>query len=304
MGEFSKRIGDVGESVVTDFLKLIGWFDPQRNFDLSSIDTEHRKYTNGLDGYYHYLSPMISNTIENVLYSCKYSTDPYPASQVVKIFKDHYTGLAKTIESFRKSELKQQTISLHENIDTFFDRGVLFWLNNSGTGENDLISRLNKIDLTTGIGHDGIFLVDNKRFQFIGESIRYAQNNFTKGDGYDIDFIYFNNGLNNDERNIRNGKIMPVQYINASVLPMRAYRNNETTVLIFSIDNFDKVDLMKYIGIAKNIGCNVQGATQICFPDYLETEHLPEVNNIKQIFNDPSFTVNLTVANFHNPNLR
>jgi len=304
MGEFSKRIGDVGESVVTDFLKLIGWFDPQRNFDLSSIDTEHRKYTNGLDGYYHYLSPMISNTIENVLYSCKYSTDPYPASQVVKIFKDHYTDLAKTIESFRKSELKQQTISLHENIDTFFDRGVLFWLNNSGTGENDLISRLNKIDLTTGIGHDGIFLVDNKRFQFIGESIRYAQNNFTKGDGYDIDFIYFNNGLNNDERNIRNGKIMPVQYINASVLPMRAYRNNETTVLIFSIDNFDKVDLMKYIGIAKNIGCNVQGATQICFPDYLETEHLPEVNNIKQIFNDPSFTVNLTVANFHNPILR
>ena len=25
MGEFSKRIGDVGENVVTDFLILIGW---------------------------------------------------------------------------------------------------------------------------------------------------------------------------------------------------------------------------------------------------------------------------------------
>ena len=304
MGEYSKRVGDVGEKVVAEFLKLIGWFDPQRNFDLSSIDTEHRKYTNGLDGYYHYISPMISNTIENVLYSCKYSTDPYPASQAVKIFKDYYTDLARTIESFRKSELKQQTISLHENIDTFFDRGVLFWLNNSGVGENDLITRLNKIDLTTGINHDGIFLVDNKRIQFIYDSICFAKNNFTKGDGYDIDFIYFNNGLNNDEKNIRNGKTMPVQYINTSVLPMRAHRNNETIVLIFSINNFDKNDLMKYIGIAKNIGCNVQGATQICFPDYLETEHLPEVNNIKQIFNDPSFTVNLTVFNYNNPILR
>jgi hypothetical protein len=167
-----------------------------------------------------------------------------------------------------------------------------------------LISRLSKIDLTTGISHDGIFLVDNKRIQFIKESICYTKNNFTKGDGYDIDFIYFINGLNSDERSIRNGKIMPVQYINASVLPMRAHRNNETTVLIFSIDNFNKEDLMKYIGIAKNIGCNVQGATQICFPDYLESEHLPLVNNIKQIFDDSSFTMNLTVVNYNDPILR
>ena len=42
----------------------------------------------------------------------------------------------------------------------------------------------------------------------------------------------------------------------------------------------------------------------ICFPDYLETEHLPIVNNIKQIFNDPSFTTNLTVANYNNSPLR
>jgi len=67
MGEYSKLVGDIGEKVVADFLKIIGWNDPQRNFDLSSIDTEHRKYSNGLDGYFHYLSPMISNTIENIL---------------------------------------------------------------------------------------------------------------------------------------------------------------------------------------------------------------------------------------------
>lgn len=304
MGENSKRIGETGEEVVANFLKLIGWNDPQRNIDITSMDTEHRKYSNGLDGYFHYISPMISNTVENILYSCKYSTDPYPVSQVVKLFKEHYTDLAKTIESFRKSELNQNTQRMHENIDTYFDRGVLFWLNNSGKGENDLISRLDKIDLNTGINHNGIFLVDNKRIQFIYDSINYARNCFTKGDGFDVDFIYFTNGLNNDERNMRNGKILPVQYINTSVLPMRASKNNETTVIIFSIDNFDKNDLMKFMGIAKNIGCNVQGATQICFPDYNETEHLPEVNNMKQIFNDASFTANLTVTNYNNPILR
>lgn len=304
MGENSKRIGETGEEVVANFLKLIGWNDPQRNIDIASMDTEHRKYSNGLDGYFHYISPMISNTVENILYSCKYSTDPYPVSQAVKLFKEHYTDLAKTIESFRKSELNQNTQKMHENIDVFFDRGVLFWLNNSGKGENDLISRLDKIDLNTGINHNGIFLVDNKRIQFIYDSINYARNNFTKGDGFDVDFIYFTNGLNNDERNMRNGKILPVQYINTSVLPMRASKHNETTVMIFSVDNFDKNDLMKFMGIAKNIGCNVQGATQICFPDYNETEHLPEVNNMKQIFNDASFTANLIVTNYNNPILR
>ena len=31
MGEYSKRVGEVGESVVTEFLSLIGWKDPMRN---------------------------------------------------------------------------------------------------------------------------------------------------------------------------------------------------------------------------------------------------------------------------------
>lgn len=301
MGEYSKRIGEVGENVVVDFLKLIGWTNPLRNDDIESIDTNFRKRTNGIDGYFHYINPMVSSTIENVIYSSKYSTDPYPISQVTSQFKERYNELAKAIESFKKSELKQYTIDLHQNIDTHFDRGILFWLNNSGTGENDLISRLSRIELNTGVNHDGIFLVDNKRIEFIYDSICFAQLKYRY---YDIDFIYFNNGLNNDDRNPRNGKIMPVQYINSSILPLRASKDNETTIIINAIENFDRDDLMKYMGIAKNIGCNSQGATVISFPNYSETEHLPTVNNIKQIFNDASFTSQLEVVNYNNPILR
>ncbi|MCB0604356.1 MAG: hypothetical protein KDC52_14880 [Ignavibacteriae bacterium] len=301
MGEYSKRVGEVGENVVSDFLKLIGWENPLRNDDIASIDTDFRKRTNGIDGYFHYINPMVSSTIENVIYSSKYSTDPYPLSQVVTQFKKRYLELAKAIESFKKSELKQNTINLHQNIDTHFDRGILFWLNNSGTGENDLISRLSRIELNTGVNHDGIFLVDNKRIEFIYDSICFAQLKYRY---HDIDFVYFNNGLNNDDRNPRNGKIMPVQYINSSILPLRISKDNETVIIINAIDNFDKDDLMKYMGIAKNIGCNAQGATLICFPDYSETEHLPTVNNIKQIFNDASFTSQLEVVNYNNPILR
>lgn len=301
MGEYSKRIGEVGENVVADFLKLIGWDNPLRNDDIASIDTNFRKRTNGIDGYFHYINPMVSGTIENIIYSSKYSTEPYPNSQLVSQFKERYLELAKAIESFKKSELKQSTINLHDNIDSHFDRGILFWLNNSGEGENDLISRLSRIELNTEVNHDGIFLVDNKRIEFIYDSICYAQLKFRD---YEIDFMYFNNGLNNDDRNPRNGKIMPVQYVNSSILPLRASRGNETTIIISTIENFDKDDLMKYMGIAKNIGCNAQGATLICFPDYSETEHLPIVNNVKQIFRDSSFTSQLEVVNYYNPILR
>lgn len=301
MGEYSKRVGEVGENVVADFLKLIGWENPLRNDDIESLDTDFRKRTNGIDGYFHYINPMVSGTIENIIYSSKYSTAPYPISQLVTQFKERYLELAKAIESFKKSEIKQSTINLHQNIDTHFDRGILFWLNNSTSGENDLISRLSRVELNTGVNHDGILLVDNKRIQFIYDSICFAQLKYRQ---HDVDFVYFNNGLNNDDRNPRNGKIMPVQYINSSILPLRASKENETTIIINAIDNFDKDDLMKYMGIAKNIGCNAQGATLICFPDYSETEHLPTVNNIKQIFNDSSFTSQLKVTNYNNPVLR
>lgn len=301
MGEYAKRIGEVGEAVVADFLSLIGWKDPLRNDDIESIDKEFRKRTNGIDGYFHYINPMISDTIENVLYSCKYSTDPYPLSQIVTQFKERYTELAKAIESFKKSELKQHTIYLHENISSHFDRGILFWLNNAGKGEQDLISRLNKIELNTNINHDGIFLVDNKRIEFIYDSLCYTQLKFKE---YDIDFLYFNNGLNNDDKNLRNGKIMPVQFINSSILPLRVSKKEETAIILLTIEDFDKDDLMKYMGIAKNIACNAQGSTIIGFPDYLETEHKPIVNSIKQIFNDPSFTSNLQVVNYNNSILR
>ncbi|RXQ92146.1 hypothetical protein EO244_11385 [Ancylomarina salipaludis] len=301
MGEYSKRIGEVGEAVVTEFLSLVGWDNPMQNDDIASIDTEFRKRTNGIDGYYHYINPMVSNTIENVLYSVKYSKDPYPLSKITTQFKERYYELAKAIESFKKSTLKQQTIEMYEEIENHFDRGILFWLNNSNQGENDLISRLSRVEVNSGVEHDGIILVDNKRVEFIYDSICFT---LLKYRDYDIEFLYFSNGLNNDERNARNGKIMPVQYINSSVIPIRVNRGSETTVLLFTIDYFSKEDLMKYMGIAKNIGCNCQGATLICFPDYIETEHLPTVNVVKRIFNDDSFTANLTIANYNNPLLK
>ena len=61
---------------------------------------------------------------------------------------------------------------------------------------------------------------------------------------------------------------------------------------------------MKYFGIANKIGCNTQGSTVICFPNYLETEHKTIVEAKKRIFQEPSFTTNLHIVNYNQPLLR
>jgi len=301
MGEYSKRIGQIGENVVEDFLKMIGWTNLQKNFDIKSINPEkHLKGSHGIDAFFHYRSPMVSGLIENVIISSKYSTKSY-STNPIKDFKDYYFDLATAIESFKLSEMRQKTMVNHEGYDNYVDRGVLFWLNNSEESYDDLISKLAHIDLPKDLSNEGIFLVDNKRIVFIYDSIRFALSTFRDSD---VDFIYFSTGLNNDETNFRNGKIMPIQYINASILPIRIQKQAETIVLISSINEFDEGELLKIMGLAKNIGCNVQGSTILCFPDYSESKHEPIVSNLKQAFNDSSFTNRLTVSNYNSPILR
>ena len=54
MGEWSKRIGDEGEDIVECFLRIIGWDEPQRNFDIQCLKpgehgTQSNRKTHGLD---------------------------------------------------------------------------------------------------------------------------------------------------------------------------------------------------------------------------------------------------------------
>lgn len=298
MGEFSKRIGDSGEKIVEDFLKLVGWNNIVRNFDIPTIDAEkYGKKSHGIDGYFHYVSPMISNTIENIIISSKFSTEKYPATPA-KAFKEYFKDLSSALESFKHSEIKSTTLLAHNQIDQHFDRGVLFWFNNTGE-EEDLTLKLQNIEIEKGWNHDGVFLVDNKRMAFIYDTLNYPYIKYRRD--IEVDFIYFSTGLNNDDKALKNGKILPVQYITSSILPLRIFdkTNNQTTILISSSEPYSAEFLMKLMGLAKNIGSNVQVNTIICFPDYKESVHLVEVNQSKQIFSDSTFTERLTVENYN-----
>jgi hypothetical protein len=301
MGEFSKRIGDIGEEIVVDFLALIGWHQPVRNFDIPSIDPEkHEKDSHGIDGYFHYKSPMISRTLENILFSVKYSKDKYPNAPVEK-FKSYYRDLGMAIESFKKSELRAKTVNNRSDFEMTFDRGVIFWLNNIDDDSVDILEKLSKLEAPKDFNHDGIFLVDNKKIEFLFKAIEFAKRKYPEKE---ILFTYFSTGLNNDNEAPKNGTIMPVQYLASNILPMRVQiESDKSTLILCSREKFEEEELIKLIGLAKNITANYQSNTIITFPDYNRLRHEQLVDNAKLIVEESSFTNTLVVENF-NQNFR
>ncbi len=297
MGEFSKRIGEIGEEIVVEFLALIGWNQPVRNIDIPSIDPEkHEKKSHGIDGYFHYQSPVISRTLENILISVKYSKDKYPNSPVDK-FKEHYKDLGMAIESFKKSELRANTINNRADFETVFDRGIIFWLNNVDDSSQDLIYKLSKLEAPKDFNHDGIFLVDNNKIAFFFQAIEFVKRKYPNKT---VQFTYFNTGLNGDNEMPKNGTIMPIQYLASNIIPIKIEVDVDKNVLVLcSRESFEEEELIKLMGLAKNITANYQSNTVIAFPDYNRLQHEQIVNNAKQIFEESSFTNLLSVENFN-----
>lgn len=301
MGEFSKRIGEIGEEIVIEFLTLIGWHEPNRNFDIPSIDPEkHGKNTHGIDAYFHYQSPVISRTLENILISIKFSKDKYPNAPVRK-FKAHYNDLGMAIESFKKSDLRSKTINNRSDFEFVFDRGIIFWLNNIDDDSQDLLQKLFSLEAPKDFNHDGIFLVDNKKIEFFFNAIEFVNRKFPNKT---IQFTYFNTGLNSDDTAPKNGSIMPIQYLASNILPIRVQTDTDkNTFILCSRENFEEDELIKLIGLAKNITANYQSSTIIAFPDYNKLKHEQLVASAKLIFEEASFTNLISVENF-NPNFK
>lgn len=301
MGEKSKRTGEIGESIVQEFLKIIGWSNVMPKFDIpSAFPDKHGKKTNGIDFYFSYRSPMISNTLDNVIISSKFSGEAYKLTKLGKDFKEYFIDLAMAIESFKYSEIRTNTINSHQKIENTYDKGVLFWFNNVADNTDDLILRLQSSDIPKGFNHDGISLVDNKRMDFVFDVMSFADKVFKNGK---VEFVYFQTGQNGDDESLKNGSIMPIQYINSNILPLRIENLDnlkEIAIIICTSDPFNENDLEKLMGLVKNISNNLHSKAIIAFNDYNVVQHAQLVELKKQQFNDPSFTSNLEVSNYNN----
>ena len=77
MAELSKKRGEFGEELVTRLLKLIGWSNPIKGYDVPCTKKQfHRlsgeeRISHGVDFIYQYDCPLFARTQELVLVSSK-----------------------------------------------------------------------------------------------------------------------------------------------------------------------------------------------------------------------------------------
>jgi hypothetical protein len=309
MGELSKRIGEHGENVVAQFLSIIGWKNLQKGFDIPCLlDAKHStkddksRQTHGIDFLYTYKSPLISNILNNIIISSKFTTAKYPDKPNTE-FKKYFDDLAVAIECFSISEKRNEIVSGFGNYSKINDIGLLFWLSNSNEERSydDLIEKIANAQIKEDHNVHCIFVVDNKRIMFILDVIKFLKSDFQNFDYY---FYYPNTGQNISPMERENtGTYLPVEYINSSILPIKLQNKanaKEIYFAMFSIDCFEKDDFRKIMGVAKDISTNLTSKVFICFPDYDEISHVNDVTQAKQQFTDTNFSNTVLVKNYRN----
>lgn len=306
MGEWSKKIGEYGENVVEKFLSVIGWDNPAKGIQIkcSKQNEEHKNkegkpvHTHGIDFLYSYMSPLVDGQLNNIIISSKYKTEKYPNSPT-NLFKEFFEDLVNTVDCFDSSEQKNQVLEDHHQFSSINDVGVLFWLNNQEDSNDDLISVIAnaRIDRTMDTT---IYIMDNKHVAFILDLISYIK----VSNKYNYSFFYPSTGQNiNPISRTDNGTILPVEYINSSIIPIRLENKNnpnEVTFLVGSIDGFDQDGFKRLMGLAKDMSKHLTGEVIIGFPDYNDLNHKNTVSITKQGFDDVDFAKTVSVVNYHN----
>lgn len=302
MGEWSRRIGEVGEEIVGEFFELIGWSDSQRNLTLTCTRGERHsigsrpRNTHGMDYLFSYESQLTHRTLDHLVVSVKYTLNPYPASPNSK-FKEHFLDLAATMECFKRSENLRSANSQFSGVDNSREIGILFWLSNDGSGEESILQKVSNVRNVDQYNYGSIYVVDNKRVSFIYDTIKYLR---SANPDSELNFFYPNTGKNyNSISRESSGKILPAEFINSGVIPFKlTHKDKSKTFVVASIDEFHKDNLKRLMGLSHSMGLNLAMNTSILFPDFDLVRHENQVSEAKSSFRDKDFTGSVSVSSY------
>ncbi|WNB74086.1 GapS4a family protein [Methylomonas koyamae] len=298
MGEKSKKIGEIGENIVANFFTLLGWEGvlPGQSLKCKKSQKHARKdsktgkrETHGIDYLFCYKSPLESSTIESAVISVKHSENPYE-NNPKSTFKAHAEDLVQTLECYKHSELKKQQLELFGRVTKNRDAGVLFWLSSHEQTYDDVISKIANTRIDTDWSFESFHVVDNRRIQFIYETITFLINKFSNDR---LNFYYPETSLSYVDKTInRTGKICPLDFLTAPVLPfiIKAERDDEQDIFcLSSIDGFDQDSIRRLIQAAREYTQDISCKYLFIFPNYIKSHHDDDVRKAAIGFNESMF---------------
>jgi hypothetical protein len=325
MGEWSRAVGDRGEDVVQLLLTRLGWGANQRGVKVGcmkptdhaqksakkgkkagssdgvaadeddALEKDPQRQTHGIDFLFSYRSPLVDGLCDTLAVSSKYTSNPYPKSPASD-FKSHCLDLAQTIACFRKSVEYSEHRKGFRGCDQYRMIGVLLWLTNKDP-DADVKSQLRQVEILQGEdAYNAIYLIDCKAASFLYDAIGYVQAEET---GSEISFSYMETGKYTNPATRRySGDILPVEYANLGLIPIKSVINNIGTLSICCQKSFNKEELSRLIGLAQSMSLDWATKIKLLFPDYNPLEHLNAVGEVKNQFEIKSVIDKLEIGCF------
>lgn len=294
-GEKSKNSGESGELVTSRLFDLIGWGTQIKGIDINCFKKdEHDCKKHGVDFLFHQINNLLSDVQDNILVSAKYRQKypGSPTSELKKFLKD----LANAMECFKFSD--RNHLSLRPSIKQKSITGVIVWLAYDEDPDKGIIEEIDDFRNTEGLNYNQILLVDNKRANFIIETIDFAKKNSPNSK---VEFLYQDTGLNMSSLHKKtSGNVLPVNFINSPILALKLVEEKNEILLLSFIDSYNKEFLKRIIGLSQNLTRGWANKIIIAFPDYHFLEHNQEVEEVKSLFNDLDFVRKLSIRSYKN----
>ena len=303
MGEWSKTLGEIGESIVGRLLTLIGWGESQTGVPIPCRQGEKHqtsgtpRQTHGIDRLLSYKCPLVDGLLQILIISVKYSDKAY-LKNPVPVFKSHLADLANTVDCFKTSDARHLLITPLSGIRKSDDVGVLFWLNNDKTDTNSILPSLAVAQLPEELNFGTVYVVDNFQAAFLYDAISDIRHRFKD---FEVSFFYPDTGKNTNSRTrATSGPFLPVEHVSSSVLSLRALDpKTTTTILILALnENFSEDALQRLAALAQTLSQGWASKVELGFAAYDETRNNNEVQRVKALFPDKVFTTSLSVFTY------
>ena len=284
MGEKSKTIGEIGENIAQNFFALLGWHEllpgqsltcAKKQKHASKESKKGLRETHGIDYLFSYKSSLEANRLENVLISVKHTAESYPNSPRLK-FQEHATDLVQTLECFKRSTLSSDQKNKFSNINSSRDSGVLFWISSHDETYDNLVSKIEGMNFDFDANFEIFHVVDNNQIHFIFKTLNALKNKFKT---QEILFYYPETVMSYEDSSIRrHGKIFPVEFITAPVIPFYIKNTGDDasaldTICIASKDDFDEDSVRRLAKAAMEYTGETGINYLFIYPNYSAVQH-------------------------------
>ena len=237
------------------------------------------------------------STRQDILISVK-CRDGYPKKEQTKRdkFKEFYDDIVSAAECYPSSTPYQRKIP---NTTKRVNSGVIFWIDRNREDERQyesVVGDLTNIRLPEQSVLETISLIDNNRAQFLYEALTFVNSRYGKEK---VEFYYIDTGLNNTSLEKQySGKVLPVEYLNADIIPFYIEDGETKIFYIIVKDIFEKDMFKRLIGLTQDVTKIWANKIIIAFPDYNEFEHKQEVNDAIFEFEDKKFASLINVVTY------